>query len=62
MLLVTVILCFYIGLCTYIDTCIVDLSKFVNYPADGEQTDNLRIKQHLFNMIHFHISILKYEK
>lgn len=62
MLLVTVISGFYIGLCTYIDTCIVDLSTFVDYPAEGEQANNLRIKQHLFSMINFHISILRYEK
>lgn len=62
MLLVTVISCFYIGLCAYIDTCIVDLSKFVDYPAEGKQINSLRIKQHLFNMIDFHISILRYKE
>lgn len=64
MLLVSLFSGFYIGMCTYIDTCVQDLSNFaneVNKIIENEKTvkNQQKYEQLCSDMVQFHIDTLE---
>lgn len=64
MLLVSLFSGFYIGMCTYIDTCVQDLSTFANeinkIVENEKSTENQGERDKLCSdMIQFHVDVLE---